>query len=453
MKSNNSVNYNSPTISSLKDELSRNLTEDEVWNMELDIYHSLVPTAPQFTPTSTTNVKVLFEKLEKVIPSKPEILRILSIAFRKLKRMDKVKEINQFNFGIQLTSTPKKAANTPIMVKKTVFNGHINGREKPMRKYSLSNLNDYAMDDIIAQASELQSNSMELTDWNQRRNHEEFEGNLEMQSQMFENLYDNQQTPIIEGTFGQVFQGCSNGMNEFSFGTQVVPGTPKQAAKTSILKRKKLSLSPIVPICKDENNNQNTNKLSRCNSFFNGHIDGRGKTMRRYSWSNSNDYAFDDIVARAAVLKSNSMELTDWNQRRNHEEFEGNLEMPSQMLENLYDSQQTPIGEGMFGQVFQGCYNGISVAIKIQSMIRKRTQRQFLKEKNLAFLRNTFILPVLAFSDDAKECMIVMYPYMAGGDLKQVLGYENGLPWDIRLRILYQCSEGLSYLHTAIPNI
>ena len=67
---NKSANYNSLSSSSFRDELSINLTDDEVWNMELDIYHLLVPTAPhcpQFTPTSTTDLKVLLEKLEKAV--------------------------------------------------------------------------------------------------------------------------------------------------------------------------------------------------------------------------------------------------------------------------------------------------------------------------------------------------------------------------------------------------
>ncbi|CAL9146576.1 unnamed protein product [Musa hybrid cultivar] len=111
----------------------------------------------------------------------------------------------------------------------------------------------------------------------------------------------------------------------------------------------------------------------------------------------------------------------------------------------------TAIGKGGFGNVYHGCLeNGMQVAIKLRSQLSPQGVREFLAEvQNLIRVHHRNLVSLIGYCNDGNYLALV-YEYMPRGSLQEYLKGKVGLPrlaWTDRLRIAYQTTQGLDYLH------
>lgn len=111
-------------------------------------------------------------------------------------------------------------------------------------------------------------------------------------------------------------------------------------------------------------------------------------------------------------------------------------------------SESNLLGRGGFGQVFQGKWKLLSVAIK-----RLRDfdgiNKELIGEMCLNQYRHDNILPLYGYSHGGPEACLV-YQLMAGGSLEQRLKRKTQHPpltWSQRYRIAHGVASGLQYLH------
>ncbi len=107
------------------------------------------------------------------------------------------------------------------------------------------------------------------------------------------------------------------------------------------------------------------------------------------------------------------------------------------------------LGEGAYGKVNRGVWQGREVVIKKFKELPKLLVQSFKTEaKTLAECgqKSPHIIKLLGFSNENGQISLVM-EFMKSS-LQGVLGDQSiDLPWDLRLRIAAAIAKGLSYLH------
>ncbi|XP_030474128.1 cysteine-rich receptor-like protein kinase 10 isoform X2 [Syzygium oleosum] len=114
-------------------------------------------------------------------------------------------------------------------------------------------------------------------------------------------------------------------------------------------------------------------------------------------------------------------------------------------------SHQNKLGEGGFGEVFQGRFpNGEQIAVKRLSQGSRQGVEEFKNEVILvAKLQHRNLVRLLGFCLEAKEKLLV-YEFVPNKSLDYILfdpGKSRQLDWSRRYKIIYGIARGMLYLH------
>eukprot|EP00873_Tetraselmis_striata_P043994 jgi/Tetstr1/464258/TSEL_009063.t1 len=113
-------------------------------------------------------------------------------------------------------------------------------------------------------------------------------------------------------------------------------------------------------------------------------------------------------------------------------------------------SRQHPLGSGGFGTVFRGMMDQAPVAVKLLDPGSLQGRREYHAEVELlAELRHRHIVTIYAACDARAG---VVMELMEGGSLEDRL-MKGDMPWQARLRALYEACVGLHVLHNQAPPI
>ncbi|KAK3436339.1 hypothetical protein EUGRSUZ_C00943 [Eucalyptus grandis] len=117
---------------------------------------------------------------------------------------------------------------------------------------------------------------------------------------------------------------------------------------------------------------------------------------------------------------------------------------------SMTNNFQTVIGKGGFGDVYLGIMNeGTQVAVKMLSASSSQGLREFRTEAELLMrIHHKNLASFIGYCDESNK-MVLIYEYLAKGNLKNYLSDSDSrsLSWESRLRIAIDAAQGLEYLH------
>ena len=112
--------------------------------------------------------------------------------------------------------------------------------------------------------------------------------------------------------------------------------------------------------------------------------------------------------------------------------------------------QSNQIGEGGFSQVFLGITHGqkTRVAVKRMRIDKVDDVMQINHEvDHLPRLKHENIIDLLAYCNESKDRLCLVYPYMENGSLKQRLD-EKDLNFEQKKKIIVGVAKGINHMHT-----
>jgi len=112
------------------------------------------------------------------------------------------------------------------------------------------------------------------------------------------------------------------------------------------------------------------------------------------------------------------------------------------------------IGQGGFGIVYRGFWNGREVAVKrcFNDDLSAEDYDSFLKEVQImSKLKHKNVLEFLGASLTDNICILT--EFMAKGNLRNVLQYEPNVPWRTKIKMAVDAAEGMHYLHSIKPPV
>ncbi|XP_043817605.1 putative leucine-rich repeat receptor-like serine/threonine-protein kinase At2g04300 isoform X1 [Manihot esculenta] len=121
----------------------------------------------------------------------------------------------------------------------------------------------------------------------------------------------------------------------------------------------------------------------------------------------------------------------------------------SKVLE-MTNNFERVLGRGGFGTVYHGLLGDTEVAVKTLSPSSVQGYKEFQAEVKLLLRVHHKNLTTLVGYCEEPSHMVLIYEYMANGDLKHHLSGDdpvNILSWEERLRIAIGAAQGLEYLH------
>ncbi|VAI11660.1 unnamed protein product [Triticum turgidum subsp. durum] len=119
-------------------------------------------------------------------------------------------------------------------------------------------------------------------------------------------------------------------------------------------------------------------------------------------------------------------------------------------LKLITNNFQTIVGKGGFGIVYLGILeNGDEVAVKVLMETSIAESTDFLPEvQTLSKVHHKNLVTLKGYCQN-KKCLALIYDFMPGGNLQQLLraGEIYSLNWEQRLHIALDAAQGLEYLH------
>jgi len=119
-------------------------------------------------------------------------------------------------------------------------------------------------------------------------------------------------------------------------------------------------------------------------------------------------------------------------------------------LKLITNNFQLIIGKGGFGIVYHGVLeNGDEVAVKVLMESSIADSKDFLPEvQTLSKVHHKNLVTLQGYCQN-KKCLALIYDFMPGGNLQQLLraGDVYSLNWEQRLHVALDAAQGLEYLH------
>jgi tetratricopeptide (TPR) repeat protein len=108
------------------------------------------------------------------------------------------------------------------------------------------------------------------------------------------------------------------------------------------------------------------------------------------------------------------------------------------------------LGRGAYGEVYQSCWKGIPIAIKVLEWSGEHNEgakKSFVSEMNtLGSIRHTNLVRLLGYCIKCLKHMLV-YEYISNSSLDKWLDGDKRLDWDKRICIIIGVAQGLAHLH------
>ncbi|KAH8955755.1 hypothetical protein BDL97_07G003500 [Sphagnum fallax] len=108
------------------------------------------------------------------------------------------------------------------------------------------------------------------------------------------------------------------------------------------------------------------------------------------------------------------------------------------------------LGKGAYGEVYQSCWKGIPIAIKILEWSGNHNEgakKSFISEVNtLGSIQHINLVRLLGYCIEGLKHMLV-YEYISNSSIDKWLDGDNRLDWDKRICIIIGVAQGLAHLH------
>ncbi|CAN6442433.1 unnamed protein product [Victoria cruziana] len=134
-------------------------------------------------------------------------------------------------------------------------------------------------------------------------------------------------------------------------------------------------------------------------------------------------------------------------------ESENKHEFSHAEIVEITNNFEKALGEGGSGNVYHGkLENGTEVAVKVLKDSLARGTKEFVCEaKLLMTVHHRCLVSFVGYCEEGGK-LILLYEYMSGGNLRQILSGKSGesaiLTWETRLQIALRVATGLDYLHS-----
>jgi serine/threonine protein kinase len=116
----------------------------------------------------------------------------------------------------------------------------------------------------------------------------------------------------------------------------------------------------------------------------------------------------------------------------------------------------TSLGEGAFGEVYQGCWKDTKIAIKVlkrSGFHNEGAKKSFISEvRTLGSIQHINLVRLLGYCIKGLKHMLV-YEYISNSSLDKWIDDDNLLDWDQRMCIIIGVAQGLAHLHKCNPII